>query len=61
MNKEFKQRVDLSINNVRHVCDHGAVSMGAPLPAGIEIIYLLEKIEELQYQIDELKVKRKVK
>lgn len=59
MIKEIKDRIELNISNIRHVCNHYEFTRRSPAPAGCEIVYLLEKIEDLQEQINELKPKAK--
>lgn len=61
MNKDLKARVETTIITARHVCNNEISSMCSPVPDKADIIYLLEKIEDLQVQVDVLKSKRKVK
>lgn len=54
MNKELKTRVELGISSAKHIYDQPKVGhLSINSIASPEIIYILEKIEALQKQVNE--------
>jgi hypothetical protein len=64
MNNEIKSKIELSISNAKHIYSVDGANVHINHVRSVsepEIVYLLDRIEELQHKIEHLKVKRNLK
>ena len=60
MKKELIDRVEVAISNAKHICSHADYGFRGHIEATPLEVYLLERIEKLEWDITNMKIKHEI-